>query len=212
MKIALFGATGMIGQRVLNEALSRGHQVTAIARNPSKITVQNENVTPVAGDIFDTGKVAEIVAGHDAVISATSPSHDAPETAVDAVKSLLAGLRQAGVKRVVIVGGAGSLQVAAGLDLVDAPDFPAAWKPVALVHRDILNDLKAEGGDLDWTYLSPAAFIQPGERTGKFRLGTDQLVTDEKGESRISAEDYAIALVDEVEKPAHLKQRFTVAY
>jgi putative NADH-flavin reductase len=119
-------------------------------------------------------------------------------------------LQKAGVRRFLMVGGAGSLEVAPGLQLVDAPDFPAAWKGIALAHRDALNVLK--GSDLDWTSLSPAALIEPGVRTGKFRLGTDQLVMDDKGESKISAEDFAVAAVDELEKNAHVRQRFTLGY
>jgi putative NADH-flavin reductase len=129
---------------------------------------------------------------------------------VEATRTLASGLKRAGVRRFLMVGGAGSLEVAPGLQLVDTPDFPEAWKPYALAHRDALAVLK--DSDLDWTNLSPAAFIQPGQRTGKFRLGKDTLVTDEKGGSRISAEDYAVALVDELEKPQYIRQRFTVGY
>lgn len=208
MNVVLFGATGMIGSRVLSELLSRGHKVTAVVRNTSK--VPNEpGVKAVKGDLLNTAAVAEIMKGADAVISAYSPGPNATAI-VDATKSLISGLKQAGVKRLIEVGGAGSLFVAPNVRLVDAPDFPAEWKPIALAHGEALEVLRKS--DLDWTYFSPAAFVQPGERTGKFRLGKVTLLTDEKGNSRISAEDYAIALADELENPKHIRQRFTIAY
>ncbi len=212
MKIALFGATGTIGQRILREALSRGHAVTAITRDPSRVAERNPNLTVVAGDILDPRSVAEAVAGHDAVVSSYAPPQGSEQTIVDATRSLVAGLEQAGVKRLVMVGGAGSLEIAPGIQLVDTPHLPDAWKPIALAHRDALDALRAEGGGLEWTSFSPAAFIEPGERTGTFRLGGDELVSDAAGQSRISAEDYAVALVDELEKPQHVGRRFTAAY
>jgi uncharacterized protein len=129
---------------------------------------------------------------------------------IDATRSLIVGLKQAGVKRLIEVGGAGSLLVAPNLRLVDAPNFPAEYKQIALTHADALEVLRTS--DLEWTYFSPAAVIQPGERTGKFRLGEDMLVVDEQGNSRISAEDYAIALVDELENPKFIRKRFTIGY
>jgi uncharacterized protein len=208
MKVVLFGASGMIGARVLQELLRRGHEVTAVARHPEKITAPGAKA--VKGDVTDEASVSAIAKGADAVISAYAPPQDDPQSVVAATRALLAGLAKAGVKRVIVVGGAGSLEVAPGVQLVDAPNFPEQWKGIALAHRDVLPVLKES--KLDWTYLSPAAFIQPGERTGKFRLGGTRLVTDEKGESRISAEDFAVALVDELEFPAYLRQQFTVAY
>ena len=213
MKIALFGATGTIGQRILQEALRRGHDVTAVARDPSRLAgSQSPRLNAVAGDILDMHAVAATAAGHDAVLSAYGPREEAPQTVVDATRSLIGGLTRAGVKRLVVVGGAGSLEVAPGVLLIDAPQFPAAWKGIAVAHADALKVLQTEAGGLDWTYVSPPALIEPGERTGKFRLGDDQLLTDAQGDSRISAEDYAIALLDEVEKPQHVQRRFTVAY
>jgi uncharacterized protein len=208
MNVVLFGASGMIGSRVLRELLRRGHNVTAVVRNPDKIAEPGAKV--VKGDVTDQAGVGSLVRGSDAVISAYSPPHEAVETLGVATRSLLAGLSGAGVRRLLVVGGAGSLEVAPGLQLVDTPSFPQAWKGIALAHRDILPMLKAS--TLDWTCLSPAALIQPGERTGRFRLGGTRLVTDAKGESRISAEDFAIALVDELEKPAHVGQQFTLGY
>ena len=209
MSVVLFGASGMIGSRVLAELVSRGHKVTAVARNAAKIRV-SDGVTVVAGDVNDAASVAAVVKGAEAVISSIAPAHESPETIVNAYRSLLKGLDEAGVKRLIVVGGAGSLEVAPGVQLVDAPEFPAAWLGIARAHRDVLPVLKAS--DLDWTYFSPAAFIQPGERTGKFRVGETRLVVNDSGESRISAEDYAVALVDELETPQHIKQQFTAAY
>jgi hypothetical protein len=208
MKVVLYGASGMVGSRVLTELLSRGHQVTAVVRNPSKLAAANATVKP--GDALSPSSVAETAAGADAAISAFAPPLTDPDKVIDSVQSLTAGLKQAGVKRFIMVGGAGSLEVAPGLKLEDAPVFPAEYKPIAHSHTKALDELKT--ADLDWTYFSPAALIQPGERTGKFRLGLDTLVSDEKGNSQISAEDYAIALVDELENPKHIRQRFTIGY
>jgi uncharacterized protein len=213
MRIALFGASGTIGRRIAQEALDRGHTVTAILRHPDGLDLRHEHLTAVAGDVTDPARVARAVAGHDVVVSAIAPSGDQqPQILVQAAHALIEGLPRAGVKRLVVVNGAGSLEVAPGMHLVDTPDFPAAWRPVSLAHRDTLEVYRAARADLDWTVLSPAALIQPGERTGTYRTGTDQLLTDAAGQSRISAEDYAVALLDEVETPRFIRQRFTVAY
>jgi putative NADH-flavin reductase len=213
MKLALFGASGTLGQRILREALSRGHTVSAIVRDPSRITEQSSNLRAASGNVLDPDAVAAAVAGHDAVVSAVGPSGtEGAEMVVEAARSLIAGLKRAGVERLVVVGGAGSLEVAPGVKLIDTPEFPAALKAIAQAASDALDVYRQEGAGLEWTYLSPAALIAPGERTGAFRLGGDQLVTDAEGQSRISAEDFAIALLDEVEQPRHVRQRFTVAY
>lgn len=203
MKIALIGATGFIGSRLLAELVSRGHNVSAITRNPGKVPAQ-AGVTPVQGDVFDKAGLAALLGGHDAVISAVHFTQSDPA-------GLIAAVRQSGVKRYLVVGGAGSLEVAPGLKLFDTPDFPAIYLDEAKAGGAFLDLLKQENG-LDWSFLSPAAVIAPGERTGKFRLGGDQLLVDAEGRSAISAEDFAIALVDELEKPAHSRQRFSVAY
>jgi putative NADH-flavin reductase len=208
MKVVLYGASGMIGIRILQELVSRGHEVTAVVRNPEKVKVPGVSV--VKGDVTDAATIAATAQGAEAAISAYAPPHAEPDMLLTASRSLLEGLSTAGVKRVLVVGGAGSLEVAPGVQLVDTPQFPEEWKGIALAHRNVLPLLRESG--LDWSYLSPAAFIQPGVRTGRFRLGSKQLLTDEKGESRISAEDYAIALVDELEDPKHLRQQFTLAY
>ena len=203
MKIALIGASGNVGSRVANEASSRGHKVTGIARHPEKIAAKN-GLTAVKGDASDSDGLAKALAGHDAVVSSTRfQGSDA--------RVLLAAVKKSGVKRLLVVGGAGSLEVAPGKALIDTPEFPAAYKPEASAGRDFLNVLRGEK-DLDWTFLSPSAFFGPGERTGKFRVGGDALLVGADGQSRISMEDYAIALVDELEKPAHSRRRFTVGY
>jgi uncharacterized protein len=208
MNIVLYGASGMIGSRVLKELLHRGHTVTAVVRNPERVSVLGAYI--VLGDILDPVTVAETAKGRDAAISAYAPPRDDSAALWAATHSLLAGLAAAGVRRLIVVGGAGSLEAAPGVQLVNTPAFPAEWKPIALAHRDALALLKSS--NLDWSYFSPAGLIRPGERTGKFRLGATQLVTDANGESRISAEDYAIALVDELENPRHIREQFTIGY
>jgi putative NADH-flavin reductase len=203
MKIALIGATGFIGARLLAELTSRGHQVTAIVRNPEKVP-QGAGVSAKQGDVYDKDGLAALLAGHDAVISSVHYSASDPAL-------LLAAVKQSGVQRYLVVGGAGSLEVAPGVKLFDTPQFPAIYLDEAKKGGAYLALLQAES-TLDWSFLSPSALIEPGERTGKFRLGTDQLLVDGNGQSRISAEDYAVALVDELEKPAHSRQRFTVGY
>jgi putative NADH-flavin reductase len=209
MKVVLFGASGMIGSRVLNELVRRGHAVTAVVRHPENIQPIN-GVQIVPGDVTSHASVAAAAKGAEAAISAYSPPRTHPELLVDATRSILSGLAEAGVKRVIIVGGAGSLEVAPGVQLVDTPSFPPAWLSISLAHRDVLPVLKES--DLDWTYFSPAALIEPGARTGKFRVGGTRLLADDHGESKISAEDYATALVDELENPHHVRQQFTAAY
>jgi putative NADH-flavin reductase len=212
MKIALFGASGMIGQRVTQEALARGHQVTALVRHPEKVTASHHNLTVQAADALDPASVAAVVAGHDVVVSAISPNGQQPQVLVDSAHSLLEGVARAGVQRLIVVGGAGSLEVAPGLQLVDSPAFNPAWRPGALAHREGLAVYRQSTANVDWTYFSPANYIAPGERTGTYRLGTEQLVTDDQGKSYISAEDYAVALLDEIETPRFTRQRFTAAY
>ncbi|MGP0075787.1 MAG: NAD(P)-dependent oxidoreductase [Bryobacteraceae bacterium] len=216
MKVVLYGATGMIGSRILKELLARGHKVTAVMRDPSKLEPKN-NLTIEKGDLLDPDSIAKLAWGAEVIVSAYAPPSgpQGPDPSkvnqlVDATRSLIAGARRAGSPRIIMVGGAGSLEISPGLQIVDAPTFPEAYKPVALAHRDAFHVLRES--DLNWTYFSPAMMIQPGERTGKFRLGKDALVSDNKGNSSISAEDYAIALVDEVEQGRHTKQRFTIGY
>ena len=202
MKVALIGASGNGGSRLLAELSRRGHEVTAIARDPGKIALL-PRVKAQKGDVFDMPALVRLLKGHDAVISAVHFTASDPKLLIEAVK-------EAGVKRYFVVGGAGSLEVAPGVKLIDTPEFPAAYKVEAAKGGEFLELLRKEKA-LDWTFLSPSALIAPGERTGKFRLGKDQLLTHDKG-SNISWEDYSIAAVDELEKPAHIRERFTVGY
>jgi uncharacterized protein len=211
MKLALFGIGGMIGSRIAQEALNRGHHVTAIVRDTNRVPIAHEHLIAVPGDVLNPDSVAATVAGHDAVLSAVGPGKGQdPQMLVQVARSLIDGSQRAGVRRLVVIGGAGTLEIKPGLQLVDAPNFPAAYLPLARAHRDALNVYRAT--NLDWTSISPARDIEPGMRTGKFRTGSDQLLTDEMGESRISAEDYAVAFIDEIEKPKFIRKRIGVAY
>ncbi len=200
--IALIGASGAAGSRILKELTDRGHSVTAIARHPERIA-KIAGVTAVKGDALDMQGLAATLRGHDAVVSAANFTSTEPKTLIDAV-------RASGVRRYLVVGGAGSLEVAPGQRVIDLPDFPEAYKEEASRGADFLALLQKET-ELDWTFLSPSAEFVPGERTGQFRLGKDALLSNGNG-SRISFEDYAVALVDELEQPAHSRQRFTVGY
>ena len=215
-KVVLFGASGMVGQRALAEALGRGHEVIAVVRDPAKITTRSENLTVESGDVTDPSTVTRVAEGADAVVSAVSqrgPGLDQSAAYREVAKSLIEGLRALGkdAPHLVVVGGAGGLEIAPGQRLVDQPDFPDAYKGEALAQADVLDWLRVVS-DVKWSYLSPAAAIAPGERTGKFRLGGDQLLTDADGNSFISAEDYAVALIDEAESGAHIGARFTIGY
>ena len=202
MTLALIGASGNAGSRILKELSDRGHQVTAIARHSERIAVL-PGVTAVQGDVHDQAQLTALLKGHDTVISAVHFSASDARVLIDAVKA-------AGASRYLVVGGAGSLEVAPGVTLVSTPEFPEIYKAEALKGLEFLELLRKEPA-LDWTFLSPSAMFVPGERSGKFRLGKDQLLSNEQGSS-ISYEDYAIALVDEIETPAHRRQRFTVGY
>ena len=213
MKIALIGATGFVGSKVLAEALQRGHQVTALARTPSKLTAR-DGLTVVETDARDAGQVALAVAGHDAVVSAYNGprgSADFRERYLSGTRAVLDGVKRSGVKRLLWVGGAGSLFVAPGVSLVDTPQFPAEYRTEAQAAREALH-LVAEERGLDWSFVSPAPLLQPGQRTGRFRLGGDEVLMDGDKPGRISVEDLALAIVDELETPRHLRRRFTLAY
>jgi putative NADH-flavin reductase len=213
MRIVVFGATGNVGRHVVKEALDRGHAVTGIARNPSRPSDPRARV--VQGDATSVESIVTAVRGADAVVNAISPrpgSTGKAPSLVTVARTLLDALPKAGVKRLLVVGGAGSLQGPDGVQLVDAPGFPDAYKPEALAQRDALDLYRAEGGALDWTYLSPAPEIGPGERTGKYRTSGDQVIPDAKGKSFISFQDFAVAVLDELEKPRFLRKRFAVAH
>lgn len=203
-RIVVLGITGQAGSRIAAELLARGHSVTGIARDPSRAAAR-AGLTLVAADATQAATLAPLLQGHDAVVSATRFVGG-----IDAA-TLVAAARQAGVPRIAVVGGAGSLEVEPGVALIDTPQFPSEYKAEAGAGRVFLQALRAVQ-DLDWTFLSPAALFAPGERTGRFRLGTDQLLVDAQGNSHISMEDFAIALVDEIEQPQHTRQRFTVGY
>jgi putative NADH-flavin reductase len=211
MKIALIGASGFIGSGLREEALSRGHQVTALVSNPAKLPAA-ANLTARAVDVNDTAVLAAALAGHDLVISAFSghAAQDVREVYGRGIRSIIAAAKQAGL-RLLVVGGAGSLEIAPGKQLLDTPEFPAQYKGTAEGARDALHWLRDEP-TLDWTMLSPSMMIQPGPRTGQFRLGGNQLLLSAEGKSEISVADYAVAMLDEAERGAHRRQRFTVGY
>src|SRR5437016_3048846 len=210
MKVALLGATGFIGSALLKEALDRGHIVTAIVRHPEKLE-KREGLTAKAGDVYDTTSLATLQ-GNDAIISAFNPGWKNPNLYDDQVRgtaSIIAAIKKAGIKRVLWVGGAGGLEVKPGVRVIDSPDLPDWVRPGSLATIDALEQLRKEP-QLDWSFLAPSAQLQPGTRTGKFRLGKDQLLVDANGQSRISVQDYAVAMIDELENPKHIRQRFTV--
>lgn len=213
MKIALIGATGFVGSEVLKELLSRGHQVTALARTPAKLPAQ-PGLTVVKADALDAAQVAAAVAGHDAVVDSYNPGWSEPrihDVFLQGTRAILDGVKRSGVKRVLVVGGAGSLFVAPGVQLVDTPHFPAEYKQGALAAREALNQIRAETA-LEWTFLSPAALLAPGPRTGKFRIGAEELLMDGDKPAGLSVADLAVAIVDEIETPKHIRKRFTAAY
>ncbi|SMG27605.1 NAD(P)-dependent oxidoreductase [Paraburkholderia susongensis] len=211
LKIALFGATGMVGSRIAAEAARRGHQVTALARDPARVPAGVANLHAAQADLLDAASVSAAVRGHDVVASAYAPPQGDFAVLSKATHALVEGVRAAGLKRLVVVGGAGSLEVAPGKQLVDTDSFPDAYKGIALAHRDVFDYYRSVT-DLDWTCFAPAAMIAPGERTGQFRTGANTLLADAEGNSRISAEDYAIAFVDELEQGRFIRQLATVAY
>ena len=212
MTIALIGASGYVGSAILHEALWRGHHVTAVVRSTAKLDAQ-PGLTAISADVLDTAGLASVLTGHTAVISAFSGHSQAQirEYYVRGLRSIIAAVKQARVPRLLVVGGAGSLDVAPGVQLVDTPRFPPQWKQTAEGARDALRLLREEP-ELDWTMLSPSALLERGLRTGRFRLGGDQLLVDAAGGSYISLEDYAVGMIDELERPTHSRQRFTVGY
>lgn len=212
MNLTLIGASGFIGTAVLNEALARGHRVTALVTRPERLAA-HANLSAQAADVMDVAKLTSQLAGFDAVVSAFSghAQADTLEYFVAGVRNIITAAKEARAPRLLMVGGAGSLEVAPGVQLVDTPDFPAQYKASAEGARSALNLLRKEAS-LNWTMLSPSALIAPGQRTGSFRSGLEELLTAADGSSRISVEDFALALVDELEKPAHARKRFTVGY
>lgn len=212
MKIAIIGASGYVGSALTQEALSRGHEVTALVSNPAKIATA-PGLQALAANVQDAASLPAVLAGYDVVISAFSGHAQADTEAyfVTGFKNLLAAANAAGVKRLAVVGGAGSLEVAPGLQLLDTPQFPAEYKATAEGARTALNLLRQQN-ELNWVMLSPAAMLEPGQRTTQYRLGGDQLLVDAAGNSKISVQDFAHAMINEVEQPQHHNQRFTLAY
>jgi putative NADH-flavin reductase len=209
VKVVLYGATGKAGSVILKELIDRGHTVAAAARAPEKVQ-KLKNVTAVQDDLSNPAKTAGIVKDADAIVSAYGPPPDDTSQIIGATDRLVKGVQQAGGPRLIVVGGAASLFVAPGVTVRESGHLPKEWIPIADAHIQVLRNLKQSS--IDWTYFSPAGFFEPGERTGKFRLGKDDLITDAQGNSRISFEDYAIALVDELENPQHRRDRFTIGY
>lgn len=214
-KIVLIGASGFVGSALLNEVLNREIQVTAVVRNPDRIQVSNPNLKVVKGNVSSVDVVAEICEGADAVISAYNAGWSNPNHYEETLKTypiILEGVKKASVKRLLIVGGAGTLFVSPGVRVIDSSAIPEEIiGGVKSLGEFYLNTLMNEK-EIDWVFFSPAGTIEPGERTGKYRLGKDDLIVDEKGESRISVEDYAKAMIDELENPQHHFERFTIGY
>ncbi|MCH1639537.1 NAD(P)H-binding protein [Paenibacillus timonensis] len=222
MKIVLFGATGSIGKRIAAEALHRGHEVTAAVRDrarademglPQLVPADSKkagSLVMAEGDILVPDSIARLVQGQDLVISAYGPRFGEEDEMQEATRSLIEGAKRGGVRRLIAVGGAGGLEVAPGVRLMDTPEFPEEVRPLARAHEEALSLYRTL--ELEWTVLSPPALIEPGKRTGVFRLGLDRLVVDERENSRITAEDYAAALLDEAEDPYYIGARFTVGY
>lgn len=211
MKIALIGATGHIGSEIAREAVRRGHTVTAIARKPENLSNELAGIKLKTADLFDAAALAQAVAGHDVIASAYGPGSGDPETVIQATSALTAAARATGITRLIVVGGAGSLEVAPGKQLVDSPEFPAAYKAVALAHREAYGLLR-HATDLQWTFFAPAAMIGPGEKTGRYRVGRKTLIADAAGASEISFADYADAFVSEIEQGQFRQEIATAAY
>jgi len=214
-KILLIGASGFVGTAILNEALDRGNKVIAVVRHPEKIKTIHKNLQVTQGDVSSAKTVADLCNGVDAVISAYNPGWTNPDIAAETTrvyKAIIGGVRKAGVKRLLIVGGAGSLFISPGKRFMDAGLLPESFLPAVRALAEVyLKDLKTEKS-IDWVFFSPAGDLHPGKRTANYRLGKDDLIVNEKGESKISVQDYAVAMIDELEKPAHHRERFTIGY
>lgn len=209
MNVVVYGATGNSGSEIVKELVARGHKVTGVARNVEKLK-DVAGVTAKSDDLSNVDAVAAIIKGADVVVSAYQPPADNTDKLIDVTKLQIEAVKKAGGPKLVVVGGAGQLEVAPGVTLIKSGYLPAEYLPIAISHEKAAEVLK--GSDINWTYIAPAAYFVPGERTGKYRTGTNNLVSDEKGESRITFADYAIALVDEIEKPKHEKALFSVGY
>lgn len=214
-KVTLIGASGFVGSALLNEALSRGIEVTAVVRNPEKIQIQDDKLTVVQADVFDAQKLSEILVGSDAVLSAYSPGWTNPNIVEDTIKgnkSIIEAVKKANLKRLIAVGGAGTLNVAPGKTVIEAGFIPKEiLAGVEAYAKVFYEDFKPEK-DLDWAFFSPAGLIEPGQRTANYKLGKDDLIVDAEGKSSISVQDYAKAFIDEYQQPQHHQERFTIGY
>jgi putative NADH-flavin reductase len=211
MRLIIFGANGDLGRRLVAECLERGLEVSAVVRDPSRFEGVASEVNVLTADATDPAAVASVASGHDAALSAVT-QHSRPEVLSEVAGSLLDGLSQAGVGRLVVAGGAGSLEVEPGVRLMDTPDFHDDWKPEAQAQADAYDLLRGADTDVEWSYVSPGALLEPGERTGEYRTAGDALLTGDDGKSRITMEDFAIAMVDEAIDQKHARTRFTAAY
>jgi uncharacterized protein len=213
--IVLIGASGFIGSAILKEALDRGHSVKAVVRHPEKIKIIHKNLVVEQGDVSFIETVMRKCKGADSVISAYNPGWTNPDIAIETsrvYRTILEGIRQSGVKRFLVVGGAASLYISPGKRLMDAGVIPESFLPTVKALADFyLKDLTEEKV-IDWIFFSPAGNIAPGERTGKFRLGKDDMILDSEGKSNISVQDYAVAMIDELEQHTHTRERFTIGY
>ena len=211
MKILLIGGSGNIGQRILKEALQKGYQVNSLQRNPGKLNITNPNLTITKGDILNKAELEAALKDADLVVSSISP-HDLGEFK-QAYTNLIDAMEKQPNKRIIIVGGAGSTEISPGLRLMDSPmmsHIPAEWHPAIRAHADVLGLFKAS--KTNWTYFSPANIIEAGERTGKYRLGNTNMIFDAAGNSKISYEDYAVALLDEIANPKNERKQMSIAY
>jgi uncharacterized protein len=213
MRLAVIGATGWLGGLFVREALARGHSVTAVIRDPAGTVSLPEGVASALASIHDTPSLAAAIAGHDAVLSAYRTPIQTPELMLPGARSLLDAARQRSVARVVWIGGTGALRLPdGGGDIVDVPGFPQEWRAITLAHRATRDLFRAEVGDLEWTYVSPPQTIEDGERTGAYRVGVDELLLGVEGPGRISSQDFAVGLLDLIERREHIGEHVTFAY
>lgn len=208
MKVAVIGATGNAGSRIAAELLKRGHHVRAIVRSQGGFSAKNQLEIAIS-DLSNAAQLADVLKGADAVVSAYRPPNDDTHQIVGTTQRITDAVKK-NSQRLLVVGGAGGLFVAPGVTAIASGHLPEAALPIAKSHEQVRKDLEASGAD--WTYFAPAGLFEPGERTGRFRLGKDDLIVDSSGNSRISMEDYAIAAIDELEKPKHRRERFTIGY
>jgi uncharacterized protein len=213
MKLTIFGSSGWIGGAVTREALHRGHLVLAVVRDPSRLQLEHSHLTQIVGDVTDSDFVANVISQHDAVTaSIRGRRNDDHNVIYKAACSLLSALPRVGIKRLIWVGDAGCLNVEPGVRLVDTPEYPDEFKEEGLAQAEVLELFRKSTDSVDWSYVSPPAVIEHGQGSGHYRIGNDMLLKDDQGESRIAVEDYAAALLDELENPMHIRERFTIAY